>query len=107
MRLSQEEQNGILKVIQSLNFPVEVFLFGSRTCDNKKGGDIDLLITTHDQYIDQLKRLKTTLLVQIKSEIGDQKIDLLLLGQSEKTSNSFYLSIEKDIVPILDFESQS
>jgi predicted nucleotidyltransferase len=40
MRISGYEKNIILKSINSLDPCAEVYLFGSRTDDSKKGGDI-------------------------------------------------------------------
>jgi predicted nucleotidyltransferase len=57
----------------------EIRLFGSRTDDHKKGGDIDLLIqlkreiSRKEQY-----QLKIMFLVQLKKIIGDQKIDVII-----------------------------
>ena len=47
MRLSRKEIETILKVANEIyGKGVKVYLFGSRTDDNKRGGDIDLLLRT-------------------------------------------------------------
>lgn len=54
-----------------------VYLFGSRVDDNKKGGDIDLLILT--DITTQSQRTKVDLLhVNLILALGDQKIDILV-----------------------------
>jgi len=92
MRLSQVE----IEVINSLALKyfgegVHVFLFGSRVDDSKKGGDIDLFIKNDDE-----KRLtletKIHFLVDLKLEIGDQKIDVVFDNESTRSRLNFYAS---------------
>jgi len=76
MRLTQKQ----IKAIKS-NFGKtfgcgEVFLFGSRVDDSKRGGDIDLYIVTENR--EALAEKKVKFLVGLKREIGTQKIDLVL-----------------------------
>ncbi len=70
------EVNAIKESAQEAFGPaVEVFLFGSRVDDEKKGGDIDLYIkakTGND--IDH----KIKFLVKLEQKIGEQKIDVIL-----------------------------
>lgn len=82
MRLNINEINEIKAVAQSV-FGANVFvtLFGSRIDDNKKGGDIDLLINCNKTISrDELYQLKLNFLIQLKKRIGDQKIDVLIDG---------------------------
>ena len=52
------------------------FLFGSRTRDDLRGGDIDLLIETgSDKPVEYAKKLSFR--SELKCRIGDQKIDVL------------------------------
>ncbi len=45
MRLTQEEIDTIVRIAREIyGWEVKVFLFGSRTDDSKRGGDIDLLV---------------------------------------------------------------
>ena len=53
-----------------------VHLFGSRVNDQLKGGDIDLYIQTTST--NTLVERKISFLVEIKSKIGDQKIDVVI-----------------------------
>lgn len=76
MRLTEFEINAIKQSAQEIfGAKVEVFLFGSRVDDAKKGGDIDLYIKagagndlTH----------KVKFLVALEQKIGEQKIDVVL-----------------------------
>lgn len=82
MRLNLNEINEIKAVAQSVfGANVLVTLFGSRIDDNKKGGDIDLLINCNKTISrDELYQLKLNFLIQLKKRIGDQKIDVLIDG---------------------------
>ncbi len=73
MRLTTIEANSIKHCIEAVDKQAEVYLFGSRTDDQKNGGDIDLLIISNKINFNEKIQLKTC----IKEKIGDQKIDLL------------------------------
>lgn len=77
MRLSKEQTNIIKKAVKE-NFGENavVYLFGSRTDDKKRGGDIDLYIET-DKKKDLLEK-KIKMLVQLHKNLGEQKIDIIL-----------------------------
>ena len=57
MRLSKRVKDTILKAIKDSFGDVEVYLFGSRVDDTKKGGDIDIAIKA-DIKKDEFKRKK-------------------------------------------------
>ena len=58
----------------------EVWLFGSRTDDTKRGGDIDLYIETDIERDIVFRRSK--LRRQLEEIFGDQKIDLAVRPRS-------------------------
>jgi predicted nucleotidyltransferase len=60
----------------------KVFLFGSRTNDNKKGGDIDLYVQPEKQ--DDLFNKKVRMLTILYETIGEQKIDIIVQYQGQK-----------------------
>lgn len=95
MRLSQIEIDAIKNVFQNYNksTSAELFLFGSRTDQSKRGGDIDLLILFENQ--DNLQSfLRLDFLVDLKKKIGDRKIDLTLALRDELNTNPFLSSLE-------------
>ena len=56
----------------------QVWLFGSRVDDEKKGGDIDLYIEPAMQQPEQLVEAKLRCLAALHRQLGEQKIDLVL-----------------------------
>ena len=73
MRLTTNEQN-IIKDTFKKYFNGEIYLFGSRIDDNQKGGDIDLYISSKETNLSK----KIDFLVELKKQIGDRKIDVVL-----------------------------
>ena len=74
MRLSEKEQEVILQAIHSVDEDAVIYLFGSRVDNNKKGGDIDILILSEKiGYNDKLRIKKNIFTV-----IDEQKIDLVV-----------------------------
>ena len=87
MRLSEADIESIV-YLANLHFgaDVHVFLFGSRTSDQQRGGDIDLLIR-HPKN-GQLKiRAKINFITDLILQIGEQKIDVVLENQVNKNSD--------------------
>lgn len=76
MRLTTDEINSIKEVFQKVFESGELYLFGSRVDDTKRGGDIDLFLSSLST--DELARKKIDFLVQLKQKIGDQKIDVVI-----------------------------
>ena len=68
-----------------------IYLFGSRTDDSKKGGDIDLFVDLESEQEPQKIMLqKAEFLSKLDILLGEQKIDLLI-----KTSYNNQLPIIK------------
>jgi predicted nucleotidyltransferase len=87
MRLSEFEIETI-KSLAKHHFGnnVQVFLFGSRTKNQLRGGDIDLFI--RNQEGDPLKiRTKINFVTDLILRIGEQKIDVVLENPVTKDSN--------------------
>jgi hypothetical protein len=73
----------------------QLWLFGSRTDDEKKGGDIDLFVKTQIEDSFEIQNKKISFLVDLKKQIGDQKIDVVILSQSSKKDLPIYRSAEE------------
>jgi len=61
----------------------DIFLFGSRVDDSKRGGDIDLFIKTNHK--DKILDKKISFLSLLKQKIGDQKIDVVISKDTSRT----------------------
>lgn len=82
MRLTNREIQTILKVARDIyGTGVEVYLFGSRTDDRKRGGDIDLLVRNFGSRKGILERIR--MIAKLKLILGDRKIDVI--GDYEDT----------------------
>lgn len=80
MRLSTDEIKAIKETVQSFDADAKIWLYGSRTDDTKRGGDIDLLIFSQKiNFSDKLK-IKT----QLYKKIGEQKIDMIIARDNKK-----------------------
>jgi predicted nucleotidyltransferase len=74
MRLRELEKKSIVKAIKAVDPEAKIYLFGSRVDDNRRGGDIDLLIITDMLTYDDKLAIKKKILY----EIEDQKIDIII-----------------------------
>ncbi len=100
MRISQKEKE-IIKDLAIAKFGkgTKVFLFGSRIFDDKKGGDIDLLIR-NEQKSKLTVVAKIEFLSELKCLIGDQKIDVVLDSISFHRKRNFYKSVTQNAVEL-------
>ena len=79
MRLNPEQISGIREsVCEVFGTDTEVWLFGSRTDDRKRGGDIDLLIvppllSSEDRLLRKLRLLK-----RLEQRLGERKLDVVI-----------------------------
>ena len=77
MRLSHDEQLSLLKATHiCFGESAQIWVFGSRADDSKRGGDIDLYIET-DLTVDIVKA-KLAFRKSIWPTFGEQKIDLVV-----------------------------
>ncbi|MDD3841034.1 MAG: nucleotidyltransferase domain-containing protein [Clostridia bacterium] len=70
------------EVIGKKDADAKVYLFGSRVYDDKKGGDIDLLIFSEVLSQQDASKIR----YDLWDEIGEQKIDILIV---KDTSHPF------------------
>ena len=75
MRLNDKYIMTIKNSFQEVFGKGEIYLFGSRVDDSKKGGDIDLYLVVKDKS--DLFRKKLLFLAKIKKALGEQKIDVV------------------------------
>jgi predicted nucleotidyltransferase len=75
MRLSDKQHQAIKKYFLEVFKEGQIYLFGSRADEYKRGGDIDLYIQTENKK--NLMHKKIDFLVKLKREIGLQKIDVV------------------------------
>ncbi len=76
MRLTKHEIEQIIRIAKEIyGESVRVYLFGSRTDDTKRGGDIDLLVRTSSEKKGVLARIR--MIARLKYVLGDQKIDVI------------------------------
>lgn len=82
MRLNKTYIKVIKEVFEEVFKKGEIYLFGSRVDDTKKGGDIDLYLVVENK-IDMFKN-KLKFLAKIKRRIGEQKIDVIFNIDSDR-----------------------
>jgi predicted nucleotidyltransferase len=74
MRISDEQINFLKKEISAIEPSAEVYLFGSRIDDKKKGGDIDIMVLSN-------KKLPWKEKAKIRwhyfEKYGEQKLDIV------------------------------
>ena len=73
MRLTLEQREAIRQVVAEFDPSARAYLFGSRTDDAARGGDIDLLVFPSSLDGDRKRKLKLALY----SRLGAQKIDVV------------------------------
>jgi uncharacterized protein len=97
MRLHEIEKNALKHALSGVDGTA--FLFGSRTDDERKGGDIDVLVysKTASPY-----RLSQEIAVRFRMEC-DEKIDVLVVDPDHiaEEQKPFLNLIQKQAVPLL------
>jgi predicted nucleotidyltransferase len=74
LRLSVQEIDLLKRELSLLSKDAKIYLFGSRVDDNKRGGDIDLLIVSKDINRKDIRKLR----IEFFRKFGEQKIDIVL-----------------------------
>lgn len=78
MRLTSFQRQAIKdEVARFMGDGVEVLLFGSRTDDSRRGGDIDLYLEARERG-DQQWRQVLRLNAALQERLGEQKLDIIL-----------------------------
>ena len=106
MRLSTEEITGIIQALNPhITEPSTLYLYGSRVDDQRRGGDIDLLILTSKNEREVLMKKKHILLCDIKEKIGEQRIDLTIANQEDADKEPFLKIILEEAVVLSELPS--
>jgi len=74
MRLEGEQIALLKNKVYSLSCKAQIYLFGSRVDDAKKGGDIDLLVVSETLNKKDLRLIR----IEFFKHFGEQKIDIVL-----------------------------
>lgn len=82
MRLTDVEQNAILVSVLKFDGDAEVYLFGSRVDNARKGGDVDILVRSDILNKSMLHLLEDELF----KYIDEQSVDFVLTGISRLSS---------------------
>lgn len=78
MRMSQPQIDTLKRIAAEVFGPqAGLKVFGSRTDDSRRGGDIDLYVTGVDEPLGKLLDEKLLFLVKAKQALGEQRIDLI------------------------------
>ncbi len=79
MRLTTQERQIIKSSVKEvMGSQANVWLFGSRVDDTKRGGDIDLFVEVDLQNpLDRVQK-KSRLWAKLQQQLGEQRIDIIL-----------------------------
>ena len=95
MRISEIEKTTIVNAILEKDKNAQIFLFGSRTDDFKKGGDIDILVQSDEIGLLEIVKIKST----VFKYLPEQKIDLLVSKSNE--TNHFVDFISNQLISLI------
>jgi predicted nucleotidyltransferase len=74
MRISKAEEKVLTEAVQTADADARIWLFGSRTDDAKKGGDIDIAILSPKIGVSERMKIRRS----ITDILGEQKIDIVV-----------------------------
>jgi predicted nucleotidyltransferase len=88
MRINEVEKRAVTEAVQTADPGARVWLFGSRTDDTKRGGDIDIAVLSRNIGVSERMKIRRS----IVDILGEQKIDIVI---SEDGSEPFFrLAVE-------------
>jgi len=94
MRLTQKEVYILKEKLAALSSEAKLYLFGSRTDDTKRGGDIDLLIVSKKLTKKDIRHLRMAFF----DAFGEQKLDIVL--DDGTFSNPFHKMIAQKAIAL-------
>lgn len=74
MRLNQNQVKILKDKLETICSSAQLYLFGSRVDDDKKGGDIDLIVVSKEVTKKDLRYLR----IEFFKHFGEQKLDIIL-----------------------------
>ncbi|NEX17947.1 MAG: DNA polymerase III subunit beta [Halochromatium sp.] len=101
MRLNDHQRQTIKSATLSCFGPnASVRLFGSRTDDCKRGGDIDLLISTSLTEPNAIANAEIAFQVQLQQVLGEQHIDVLVDYPNRRLRPPIFTIAEQTGIPL-------
>jgi predicted nucleotidyltransferase len=91
MRITGTEKDALIAAVHGVDRDAKVWLFGSRTNDSKKGGDIDIAILSSIIHIPERMRIRRNII----DRIGERKIDIIV--SADGSEPFFRMAIETGI----------
>jgi len=82
MRLSKKYVDTIKFYFKEIFNDGDIYLFGSRVDDHKKGGDIDLYLVLNEKK--NMFENKIKFLARLKRVLGEQKIDIIFNQDADR-----------------------
>lgn len=99
MRLTNDEIATIRAVVrQILGERARVSVFGSRTDDSVRGGDLDLLVQA-DRALAKWAAAASRLEAELQLALGDQKIDVILIDPTVR-QDALHASAQRGAVAL-------
>jgi predicted nucleotidyltransferase len=96
MRLTNSEIQIIKDTLSAHSESSSIYLHGSRVDDCAKGGDIDLFFIVEDSVFNKLNKIYIQ--AELSRKLNEQRVDLLIISNSELESNEFYLNSVKQVL---------
>ncbi len=104
MRIKSDQVEAIHQSIKFFfaEIKYDLFLYGSRTKDQLKGGDIDLLIVTNTEGVALFnsKHLEILVLLKKQPHIGQRRIDLKAATPDRLKTDPFLNSISDSLLAL-------
>jgi|CXWL01.1.fsa_nt_gi predicted nucleotidyltransferase len=94
MRITEPEINNIKQSVLYFDKNAKLYLFGSRTDDSKKGGDIDIAIISDAIGLKEKVKIKLNFFNQFE----EQKIDILTV--TSKSDNLFWDVVKQNAIQL-------
>lgn len=98
MRLTAEQITAIKSIVLELcGSAVTVRLFGSRVDDNKRGGDVDLLLESHESIEDSMW-LSAQVSARVSRTMEGRKVDVLVSAPNLESLPIHQVALEEGIL---------